>query len=103
MIDRNIEQAQYLERTIKASPKLEMLAPVPLNICCFRYKFSDGDIDALNNALVVKLQQSGTAVVSTTRINGVLAIRANITNHRTRFEDLDILVEAVEAIGDSLT
>lgn len=102
VIDRNIEQAQYLEQKIKASSKLEMLAPVPLNICCFRYKFDSKNIDALNEALVVKLQQSGTAVTSTTRIDGALAIRVNITNHRTRFKDLDMVVDAVETLGDAL-
>ena len=101
VIDRNIEQAQYLEGLVKASSKLEMLAPVPLNICCFRYKF-DKDTDDLNDELVIQLHEKGIAVPSTTRIHGQLAIRVNITNHRTRFEDLDILVEAIENIGDSL-
>ncbi|MEH6360363.1 MAG: pyridoxal-dependent decarboxylase, partial [Amylibacter sp.] len=100
-IDRNIEQAQYLENLVKASSKLEMLAPVPLNICCFRYKF-DNDSDALNEEIVVRLQESGIAVPSTTIINGQLAIRVNLTNHRTKESDLDMLVEAVVRIGDAL-
>lgn len=102
VIDRNIEQAQYLENLIKQSPKLEMLAPVPLNICCFRYKFDADKNDTLNEEIVVRLQESGIAVPSTTRINGALAIRVNITNHRTRESDLDMLIEAVERIGDTL-
>jgi len=102
VIDRNIEQAQYLEGLVKKSSKLEMLAPVPLNICCFRYKF-EKNIDDLNDELVVLLHQRGIAVPSTTRIYGELAIRVNITNHRTQNEDLDILVDAVEKIGDELS
>jgi len=100
-IDHNIEQAQYLENLVKASPKLEMLAPVPLNICCFRYKF-ENESDALNEEIVVHLQESGIAVPSTTIINGQLAIRVNLTNHRTRENDLDMLVEAVVRIGGAL-
>ena len=100
-IDRNIEQAQYLENLVKASSKLEMLAPVPLNICCFRYKF-DNDSDALNEEIVVRLQESGIAVPSTTIINGQLAIRVNLTNHRTKESDLDMLVEVVLRIGETL-
>jgi len=102
VIDRNIEQAQYLESLIKASPNLEMLAPVPLNICCFRYKFSNATNDALNEEIVVQLQEQGIAVPSTTRINEALAIRVNLTNHRTRKSDLDILVKAIEKIGETL-
>ena len=38
MVDQNIAQAQYLVRLIEQSPQLELLAPAPLNIVCFRYK-----------------------------------------------------------------
>jgi glutamate/tyrosine decarboxylase-like PLP-dependent enzyme len=103
VIDRNIEQAQYLESLIITSPNLEMLAPVPLNICCFRYKFAEPDNDRLNDEIVMQLQEQGIAVPSTTIINGQLAIRVNLTNHRTRNEDLDLLVDSIERIGGELT
>ena len=102
VIDRNIEQAQYLENLVKSAFNLEMLAPVPLNICCFRYAFKQGDIDKLNEEIVVCLQESGVAVPSTTIINGELAIRVNLTNHRTQNADLDMLVDAIVRIGDEL-
>jgi len=99
VIERNIEQAQYLESLVKASPKLEMLAPVPLNICCFRYKF-DTNSDQNNTDIVVQLQESGIAAPSSTTINGQLAIRVNLTNHRTQKSDLDMLIEWVIKLGD---
>ncbi len=102
VIDRNIEQAQYLEGLVNASNKLEMLAPVPLNICAFRYVF-EKDNDALNEEIAVRLQESGIAVPSTTVINGQMAIRVNLTNHRTENSDLDMLVEAIVKIGDELS
>lgn len=101
IVERNISQAQYLEGLVKASSKLEILAPVSLNICCFRYKF-ETDADQKNNDMVVQLQESGIAAPSTTTINGKLAIRVNITNHRTQQSDLDLLVKAIIEIGDSL-
>ncbi len=91
MITRNCEQAKLLERLVIAHPKLEMVAPVAMQIVCFRHIGSD----ALNAEIVVRLQEEGIAVPSTTRINGRLAIRVNITNHRTRDADLAVLVEAV--------
>lgn len=102
VIDRNIEQAQTLKDLIIAAPALEMLAPVPLNICCFRYVPTHVDSDQLNEEIVVQLQEQGIAVPSTTIIKGRLAIRANLTNHRTRNEDLDILVGNVVRIGAQL-
>lgn len=102
VIDRNIEQAQYLEARVNSEPDLEMLAPVPLNICCFRFRAADGDLNALNDEIVIQLQESGIAVPSTTIFDGKLAIRVNLTNHRTQNSDLDMLVEAVLKIGRGL-
>jgi aromatic-L-amino-acid/L-tryptophan decarboxylase len=38
MIEQNIDQAQYLERLIANQPQLELLAPVSLNVVCFRFR-----------------------------------------------------------------
>ncbi|MEP1231251.1 MAG: pyridoxal-dependent decarboxylase [Litorimonas sp.] len=101
VVERNINQAQYLKRRIDTEAELEMLAPVPLNICCFRYKFS-ADNDAKNIELVIRLQESGIAAPSTTTLRGETAIRVNITNHRTQDTDLDILIDAILEIGRTL-
>ncbi|MCB1342886.1 MAG: cytochrome D ubiquinol oxidase subunit I [Pseudooceanicola sp.] len=95
MIARNCHQAAYLGRLVAADPGLELLAPVSLNICCFRY----GADDAVNDEIVIRLQEAGIAAPSTTTVAGKKAIRVNLTNHRTRLSDLDLLVEAVKRIG----
>ncbi|MCF6305721.1 MAG: pyridoxal-dependent decarboxylase [Rhodobacteraceae bacterium] len=95
MITRNCEQAKLLERLVIAHPKLEMVAPVAMQIVCFRHIGSD----ALNEEIVLRLQEEGIAVPSTTRINGRLAIRVNITNHRTTDEDLQVLVDGICRLG----
>lgn len=99
MIARNCHQAAYLGRLVEADAALELLAPVRLNICCFRYRGQGGDPDALNDEIVIRLQELGIAAPSTTTVEGRKAIRVNITNHRTRLSDLDLLVEAVKRIG----
>ncbi len=38
LIRQNVEQAAYLAALVEASPRLELLAPVALNIVCFRYR-----------------------------------------------------------------
>jgi glutamate/tyrosine decarboxylase-like PLP-dependent enzyme len=60
-------------------------------------------LDKVNEEIVILLQERGIAVPSTTRINNQIAIRVNITNHRTQESDLDILVDAILEIGDELT
>ena len=99
-ICRNCEQARYLEQMINSSKALELLAPVNLNIVCFRYLFKPGcDQDMLNKEIVTRLQERGVAAPSTTVLNGTLAIRINLTNHRTTFQDLELLVSEVVKEG----
>ena len=100
-IARTCELARYLEQRVAESSELELLAPVSLNIVCFRYRSADAD--RINARIAVELQESGLAAPSTTRINGELAIRAAITNHRTGRADIDALVEATLTIGRKLT
>lgn len=100
VVARNCRQARYLADRVTAQPDLELLAPVPLNIVCFRHLgngLSEDARDELNAEIVADLQEQGIAAPSTTRLDGRLAIRVNITNHRTRQDDLDILLDAVLA------
>jgi len=91
------ELARYLEARIAREPRLELMAPVGLNIVCFRYRA--GDADRLNAEIVADIQESGIAAPSTTTIDGRLAIRAAIVNHRTQERDIDALLAAVLDFG----
>ena len=64
---------------------------------CFRYRADDAD--RVNGEIVVNLQESGIAAPSTTMLDGRLAIRAAIVNHRTDVSDVDALVAAVVEFG----
>ena len=91
--------AQYLARRIDETPELELLAPVSLNIVCFRYRCAQAD--RVNADIAVALHESGIAAPSTTTVNGQLALRAAIFNHRTTADDIDALIDATLAIGFS--
>jgi aromatic-L-amino-acid decarboxylase len=102
VVERNCEQARHLAERIATTSALELLAPVSLNIVCFRFRapgLADAELDALNEEIVADVQESGVAAPSTTRVRGRLAIRVNITNHRTLFSDLYVLLDAVLAAG----
>ncbi|MDR3703265.1 MAG: aspartate aminotransferase family protein [Candidatus Sulfopaludibacter sp.] len=99
MISKTCTLAQYLKHCIEQEPALELLAPVALNIVCFRYR---GDhADAVNRNIAADLQESGIAAPSTTTVNGCLAIRAAIVNHRTNGSDIDALIQAAVAFGST--
>lgn len=100
MIATTCMLARYLEQCIAEMPPLELLAPVALNIVCFRYGCADAD--RMNAAIVVALQESGRVAPSTTTINGRLAIRVAIVNHRTTTSDIDALIGAVLAFGAAI-
>ena len=91
--------AATLAGLVDQEPALQRLAPVTLNIVCFRFIAAQGDLDRLNADLVADLQESGIAAPSTTSIDGVLAIRAAIVNHRTDHTDITALVAAVLEAG----
>lgn len=102
-ITRNCAQAARLAEKVGQAPELELMAPVALNIVCFRFRAAEGDLDALNEQIVIEMQESGVAVPSTTRLGGKLAIRINLTNHRTRNSDLDLLLEETLRLGRALS
>ncbi|HSZ73771.1 MAG TPA: pyridoxal-dependent decarboxylase, partial [Rhizomicrobium sp.] len=97
VIERSCELARYLERRIVEDPRLELLAPVQLNIVCFRYCATDAD--RVNASIIVDVQESGVAAPSATTIDGHLAIRAALFNHRTQSEDVDALIDKVLELG----
>ena len=97
MITRTCTLAKYLEQRILAEPRLELLAPVELNIVCFRYRAADAN--RVNGDIVIAIQESGIAAPSTTLLDGELAIRAAIVNHRTDTCDIDALISAVLEFG----
>ncbi len=106
LIQQNVDQARYLARLIADSPRLELVAPVPLNIVCFRFadpEISPAALNELNKEILIRLQESGCAVPSSTVLKGQFAIRVAITNHRSRREDFDLLVHEAEKIGRELT
>ena len=78
---------------------------MPLNIACFRYCNPDlgpAALDRLNAAIVMELHERGIAAPSTTQIDGRLAIRACLCNHRTEHADLEALVGSVLELGRTL-
>jgi len=98
VISKTCRLASYLADRIRERPELELMAPVSLNIVCFRYRTPDAD--RINQEIVADIQESGLAAPSSTTIHGHLAIRVAIVNHRSQEQDIDALLSAVMRFGE---
>lgn len=101
-IEANVRQASMLGSLIDAHQYFELLAPVQTNVVCFRYRptgMSEAQLDTFNDNLVIALQESGDAVVSSTTVNSRRAIRICIVNHRTQDTDVRATLDALEKLA----
>jgi glutamate/tyrosine decarboxylase-like PLP-dependent enzyme len=102
MVQQHLELAQRLGRRIEAEPELELLAPVKLNIVCFRHRPPGLDEEALdehNLALGQDVLEDARVFFGTTRYEGKVAFRPAIVNWRTTERDVDLIAEAVIELG----
>lgn len=106
LIDRNIAQARHLADLVRKAPPLELMLKPELNIVCLRYApagLAEDALKALNTEIMVRLQETGVAALSDTVIGSRHCLRAAICNHRTRDEDLDLLVAEMSRLGALLS
>ncbi len=105
LIDQDIAHAHRLSAMIEAQSELELVAPTNINIVCFRHRLDGVDAAALkahNTEIMLRLQEEGIACVSDTTVHGEYCLRAAINNHRSRAEDLDVLVRETVRLGRSI-
>lgn len=103
MINKDIKIAQYLKQLVEQNEYLELMAPVELSIVCFRYNpgnASQKHLNTINKEILMDLQESGDAIISSTFLNGNYVFRVAITNHRSTFNDIDILINCIIRIAE---
>jgi glutamate/tyrosine decarboxylase-like PLP-dependent enzyme len=102
MIARNVQQAQYFGQLVESEPGMELMAPIGLDIVCFRFNpggLDDEKLNALNKEILMQLHEQGIAAPSYTTLDGRYCLRIAIANHRSRQEDFDLLAREVVRIG----
>ena len=72
-------------------PDFELVAPVPLNLVCFRHLAGD----AFNAALLDRLNDSGSVYLTHTRLDGRYALRCSIGQTRTTQRHVDAAWEHI--------
>jgi glutamate/tyrosine decarboxylase-like PLP-dependent enzyme len=101
VIEQNVEQARRFGERIVKVPHVVLSAPVSLNVVCFRVappSMSAAQQDALNKELLLRIQETGLAIPSGSRIGGRYGIRVACSNHRSRWEDFEALASGIEAL-----
>lgn len=105
LIRQNIAQCLYLADKIKLHSALELMAPVSMNIVCFRY-VREGlnltQLNTINKEILMQLHERAIATPSYTILDGQYVIRVAHVNHRTKKTDFDALIAGVVEIGEGL-
>lgn len=112
-IEEDCAMAEYMAERVRASEDFELLAPVTLGICCFRYaspaarreleaaaddeerRRINMQLGRLNAHVLLTVQHGGEAYVSNADLRGLFALRASITNYRTTRRDIDLTLEVI--------
>lgn len=104
MIDYNIRLAEYMEALVLGTPGLTLAAPRELSIVCWRVEpKGKAPTDELQTAVISELERRGIGMISNASLqDGRTALRACITNFRTRPDDIDAIVQASAEIGAEL-
>jgi glutamate/tyrosine decarboxylase-like PLP-dependent enzyme len=109
-ISHDAALARYLGARAEERPDFELVCPVGLSICCFRYvppdlpavEGRDGYLDMLNERLMTEVQQEGRVFFSNAVLGGRFVLRACIVNFRTEAEDIDAVLDVAAEVGSRL-
>jgi len=105
MIARNVEQAHYFGQLVEKEPTMELMAPIGMDIVCFRFNPAGLEVEALNRLnkeILMQLHEQGIAVPSYTTLHGQYCLRIAIANHRSVQDDFDVLAKEVVRIGNEI-
>jgi aromatic-L-amino-acid/L-tryptophan decarboxylase len=98
---RHVALAQEFARRVDAHPGLERLAPSPFSVVCFRVHppglDDEARLERLNSALLNRINESGEAFLSHTKLKGRYSLRIAVGNLRTTWHYLERVLAFAEA------
>jgi glutamate/tyrosine decarboxylase-like PLP-dependent enzyme len=103
-IARGMELTERAEEYVRASEVLQIANPASLGIVCFRVNplstdHDDERLEEINEAVQARIIETGTAMMSSTRLRGRYSLRMCILNHTTTWDDVRSTLEAIERFG----
>ena len=102
----HIQMTQDLEEKIRTASNFELLAPVPLNTICFRYKplSINGleELNRINEDLLEKLNSTGKVYMTHTKLNGVYTIRIVIGQTSVEQKNVNNVWSLIKKVAELL-
>jgi aromatic-L-amino-acid decarboxylase len=99
-----IELAERAEEFVRASDVLQIAIPASLGVVCFRVNprgrsLGEDGLEEINDSVQRRVIDTGTAMMSSTRLRGTYSLRLCILNHHTTWDDVRSTLEAIERFG----
>ncbi len=103
-VAKGIDFAQRADEYVRASDVLQIANPASLGVVCFRVNplgidLDDEYLEEVNEAVQARVIETGTAMMSSTRLRGLYSLRLCILNHTTTWDDVRSTLEAIECFG----
>lgn len=99
----HIAWAQRLEKEIIQTPDFEILAPVSLNLVCFRYApQGQEDLNTLNEKLLQAINATGKAYLTHTKLRGQYTLRMVIAQTNTTWEHVAAAWAMIQHLAQAL-
>lgn len=92
-----LELAQWLHDELSTTEGIEMGDRPQLSVVSFRFRSADGDSDALNEALLHKINARRRIFLSSTKINGLFTLRVCLLHFRTNGDEVKAALEEIQA------
>ena len=100
IIADHIGWASRLADEIEAAADFELVAPLSLALLTFRYHppgtDDGGALDALNQALLERINDSGDLYLTQTRVRGAYVIRLSIGQTRTEWRHVEAAWQTIQ-------
>ncbi len=101
-IRNHIALAKELESWIREDPSFEVMAPVSINLVCFRYhpkeqSLNEDELEGINKALMDELNRSGKMFLTHTKLKGRFSLRVCIGQTNTTREHVQKAWERIKA------
>jgi aromatic-L-amino-acid decarboxylase len=97
-VRQHVALAQAFAGWVEAHPRFELAAPAPLNLVCFRHKGGE----AMNQALLERLNASGRLYLTHTRLNGELTLRLCVGQTHTEARHVEAAWARIQAVAGEL-
>lgn len=105
IVERCLDNASHIARSVDEADDFELLASAPLNVVCFRYRppgVPEDELDELNRRTGRAILRDGRVYVGTTQWAGAVAFRPAFVNWQTTTTDADLMLVTIRELGQTL-